>query len=209
MTAKYIQMVERYGRTEQQVDVATFARDLAKALGGALLPATEDATSNRAIKIGPDVLAVRSNHYASKGRVTVSISAPDVKWDDRNTYDKTHRTEDATVNPEGRTIERIAADIKRRVIDASLPALALQRAHAAQLAQGRADIVARAADLKAALPGLDIRVNEKERRAGIFNGASSHYLSGTLNADGSISLDRIGSMSTAKFLKIVAVLNDK
>ena len=116
------------------------------------------------------------------------------------------KTESATVNPDGRSIAAIAKDLKKRVIDANLAALDARRAYAAQQVKNRASIVTRAADLKAAYPKLDVRVNEREQNATIYSGPSAFYLSGRMNAQGRVSVDRFGDVSTETFLKILAVL---
>jgi len=63
-----------------------------------------------------------------------------------------------------------------------------------------------AAELKAAVPALDIRVDEKAQSATVYSGASNFYLSGRMSSDGMVTLDRLGSVSAATFRKIVAVL---
>jgi hypothetical protein len=202
----YLTEVESFGRKQARIDLPRFAADLAKVLAGTVVAKGEYPDERQAIKIGTELLNLSADNY--KKRVTVSISAPDVPWDDRNTYDKAHRTESATVNPDGRTIERIAADFKRRVIEPSKEALRLQREHAVRMAQGRASIVRLGNALKARLPDLDVRINEKEQRAAIYGGGRGHYLSATLSGDGTIAVERLGSMPLSKFEKIVAILNE-
>lgn len=201
-------------RTEIKIDMVSFARDLAKALDKLLtstavklLPAGDYPNESQTIRVGNDNLNLHAVNH--KRTVSASIAAPDVPWGDRNTYDKSHRTEQASVNPDGRKIEAIAADIYRRVIVASQAALAKQREYKAMQAEARASIVRVSAALKERLPALNLRVNEQEKRAAIYNGGDGHYLSGTLNADGTVGIDRIGSMSVETFVRIVEILNEK
>ena len=109
-----------------------------------------------------------------------------MKYNDRNTYDKAHRTESATINPDGRKIAAIAADVLRRVIVPSLPALELQRTYAAQQAKNRNGIAERAAALRQAVPGISVRLENGAQSATVYN--SGPYLSGTLSYDGKVSL---------------------
>lgn len=213
MTDSYITTTIEHGRERNVIDLPRFAKDLAKALDNLLtsvdvklLPTTEYPNERQTIRIGKDNLNLGADNY--KKRITASIAASDVTWDDRNTYDKSHRTETATVGPDGnRDIKTIARDLNRRVIDASQPALKLQREYAAKQQAGRAAIVIKANALKAKLPGLDIRTDEKAQRASIYGGSDGHYISATLNADGQVSIERIGSVSVEKFERIVAILN--
>jgi hypothetical protein len=197
---------ESFGRKELRIDLPRFAADLATQLTGTAANNGGYPDERQDIMVGTDQLHLSADNH--KKRVHVSISAPEVKYDDRNTYDKTHKTESASVNPDGRTIERIAADIKRRVIEPSKDALRLQREYAVKMAEGRASIVRLSAALKARLPSLDVRTNEKEQRAAIYSGSNGHYLSATLSGDGTIAVERLGSMPMSKFERIVAILNE-
>lgn len=213
----YITETLEYGRKRQAVDLSRFAADLTKALAKLLptvkvqhTPPTEYVDAHQAIMVGTDRLDLRSNSYQSKCRVIVYLDAPDVPHGDWSTYDKEQRTESATVNPDGRSIEAIARDINKRVIFANQPVLAKRRAYAKQQADNRATIVKHAADLKTAVPALDIRINEREQRAAIFGGSNfAGYLTGTLHADGTVNVDRLGSISNQQFRKIVAILAEK
>jgi hypothetical protein len=197
---------ESFGRIELRIDLVRFAADLAKQLAGTTAAKGGYPDERQDIMVGTDQLHLSTDNH--KKRVHVSISAPDVKHGDRNIYDKAHKTESASVNPDGRTIERIAADIKRRVIEPSKEALRLQREHAKRMAEGRAAIVRLSAALKRRLPDLDVRTNEQEQRAAIYGGSNGHYLSATLSGDGTVAVERLGSMPMSKFERIVAILNE-
>jgi hypothetical protein len=191
-----------YGSTK--IDMPRFAADIAKAIGGELLPPGDYPHERQFIRVGKDKLDLAANTW--KKRVNVSIEAPDVAWGDWSTYDKTQRTESASVNPDGRSIAAIAKDLKKRVVEANQAALAARRAYAAQQKQNRADIVARAAALKAACPNLTVNVNEREQNATIYSGPSQLYLSGRLDSRGRVQLDRLDYMSIDAFKKIIAIL---
>jgi hypothetical protein len=198
----YVSITEDYGR--KIIDLPRFAADVARELGVTVQPPEQYPNEQQYLLIGTDKLSLRAINH--KKRVSVYIDAPDVPYGDWSTYDKAQRTESITVNPDGRSISAIAKDIKKRAVDANLPALAARRAYAAQQKQNRANIVDRAAKLKAACPKLDIRVNEANQNASIYSGPSAFYLSGNMGSDGRVSIDRFGAVSTETFLKIVAVL---
>lgn len=213
----YIQVDESKpnNRWSATIDLVRFTRDLAKALN-TLLPSVDNIAvvtkgdyphERQQIRVGADVLELSAVNY--KKRISAYITAPDVAYGDWSTYDKDQKTVDASVNPDGRSIESIARDLNRRVIEANQPALAARRAHAERQKQARANIVTEAAKLKAACPGLDVRVNEREQSAAIYSGPSDYYLSGRLDADGRVSLDRIGAVSAATFRKIVKALESE
>jgi hypothetical protein len=194
------------GKPEKKIDLPRFAADLAKELGGEVSHEKLDYPGERQkIRLGADELWLGANNW--KKRVSASLHAPDVPWNDRNMYDRTHRTEDASVNPDGRSIAAIARDIKKRVIDASQSALAAQRAHATQQNQNRAAIVRHAAALKAARPELNVRVDEDSQKAVIYTGSGEHYVSATMHSDGSVGIDRLGSVSAEVFGQIMALVN--
>ena len=202
----YVTETEKYGRKEFKIDLPRFAADLAKELGAKVLNPTETdyPMDNQSMSIGANKLVLRADNW--KKKVEAYLEAPDVKWGDWSSYDKAQKTESAKVNPDGRPIASIAKDIQKRVIDANLPALAARRAYAVQQEKNRADIVTRAGKLKDAYPKLDIRVNEREQNASIYSGPSAFYLSGRMNSQGRVSVDRFGDVSTKTFLKILAVL---
>lgn len=210
---KYQKQIERYGRLETVTDVRAFAADLSKALnGGELQPAREDSIDDAmhrgCFSLGDDLIMVTGNYYHSKGRVTVHIEAPEIKHGDKNIHSKDHRTTSATVNPDGRSIDAIAKDIKKRVIEASQPALKLQREFAAQRNQARENIVEHMHTLSSAVPGLSVnRRSPDEQNAAIYSGSGNHYVSATLNSDGTVSISHLGSMSIEKFTAVMKLLN--
>lgn len=206
-------IVERteYGRTEYEVQIARFASDLAAALVGSAFPRQEGMPQDSWVitLTGNTELHIYADRYMrrrEKVRVHVSIHATDVKHDERCFGDKTARTCDASINPDGRTIEAIARDITRRVIKASEPALAAQRKYAAELRANRASIVRHANNLKNHFPALDIRVNETEQRAELYH--SEPYISGTMYADGTVSIRHMVTLRGEQFRKLVALLTE-
>lgn len=134
----YLVEVERYGRKEYEFETERFTRDLAAALGGEYL----SSDCNRgSIKLGAEELTIYSL-WNGRGRVECSMYAPDVPHSDRNYYSADHKTAEATVSS-ARPIEKIAADIRRRVIEASAAALANQRMFAGHSLRGRSQSLPR------------------------------------------------------------------
>jgi hypothetical protein len=209
----YLVETESFGRKEFKIDLPRFATDVAAALTALLpetavqvMPAGDYPAENQTIRVGNDNVNLHADNW--KKKVTASIAAPELKWGERNTYDKSHRTENASVNPNGRKVASIAADINRRVIVASQEALAKQREYAAAQVVAKAEIVRLANALKERLPGIDIRVNEQDKRATVYSGTTGHYFSGTLTVDGTVTIERVGSVPMDKFARIVAILNE-
>jgi hypothetical protein len=196
-------------RRDAHMDLARFATDFAKAIGGKLLPADGmDANTLRKLALGAEIISMSVPNYgpAAKMKVTFNISAPDVKHDERNFHDKAQKTDEATVSPDNRTIAAIVKDVKRRVIEANAPALAAQRAYAHTIREGRASIVEIANGFKKRFPGMDVRLNEKEQRATVYGG-KGHYVDASIMSDGSVNVQRLGSMTLYKFERVMALLN--
>lgn len=208
----YIVTVEKYGRKEQQTDLQRFAKDLSKALGGGeVIPNQEnyDDECFASFRLGSDLINLYGNRYGSKGRVSVSIRAPDIKHDEFNSYAKEHRTESAHVSPDARSIEQIAKDIRKRVVDASQEALRLQREYAAQKRAGRNNLATHIERLSQAAPYLQVRrQNDRELTASVHGGTGA-YFSGSLDSTGAVSIHHISSMSIDKFVRVMAILNEK
>jgi hypothetical protein len=172
-----------------------------------LAPAGDYPNEQQSIQFGADRLDLSFDSW--KRRINAYANAPEVAHGDWSTYDKAQRTDSASVSPDARPIESIAKDLWKRVIVANQPALAARRAYANQQKQNRSSIVKRAADLKAAWPMLDIRVNEREQSATIYSGPSKFYLDARLSPTGLVSIQRIGGVSTEIFGKILAALESE
>lgn len=205
----YITWTESYGRKERKIDLDRFAEDLARELGCELAARADEELDRwrRYINVGSDRLMVSANDW--KGRVNVSIAAPEIGHDDRDLYNKDHKTESATVNPDGRSIAAIAKDIKRRVIAASQGALAAQREYAAKQKANRAGLAETVAKMKEAMPYLDIRYNEREQRASIYDGggdAQLNYLSAELGYDRTIQIRGLSNLSVEQFTRAIETI---
>ena len=199
----------RYGsnRKEIAIDLPRFAADLAKELGGEVLPAGDYPGERQKIKVGADELWLGADNH--KKRVSASLHAPDVPWNDRNMYDKAARTDDATVNPDGRPIAVLARDIRKRVIDANQPAMAAQRAYADKRVEDRGNVELQVAALKASHPALNVRISDDKLSANISGGCSGHYIDAQIDGAGRVSIRRIGTVSAKQFDRIMAALSEE
>lgn len=187
----------------RRVDIARFAADLAAELDATARPYRDDyPNENQRIDLPGEVyLYLRANDY--KSRVWISLSASDVRHDERNFYDKDQRTIEATVNPDGRPMAAIARDVRKRVIEANAPAIAAQRAFAASRRDHAAGIEAIAARIGKV---ADVRINDDRLGASIYLNRNGAYLGARINSSNSITIDRFGSITEAQFLAIVDVL---
>ena len=202
-TTKEDSATRSFIRTSKVIDIEAFTRDLAKALGGKI--ATQELTNvYGAIDLGDNT---RLNLYANnwKASVDVSITATDVKHGERSVYDKAQKTVSATVNPDGRKIDAIARDIRKRVIDANAPALAAQRAYRNERHNGREQIALLAGRLKELCPSLSISKRDPDAESvSIYSGEP--YVSATMDADGKVRIERMVSITMPQFVNLLALL---
>lgn len=192
------------GKMEKVMDLHRFTADLAREMGGRFIK-TEDSDrldTFSTFVLGNEEITI---YVDWKKKVTISIRALDVKPDDINRYDRSHDTASASVNPDGRTIKAIAADIRKRVIDASQDALRLQRERVAQRTDARAQIASAADQLKAL--DIDVRVGNDGLSGSISNKYGKPYFSGSFHTN-TVSIERLQSMSVEKFARILAIINE-
>lgn len=194
----YISQDGRY----YKVDTQRFARDLCKAMGGTNL---QGEYAMARFMVGTEQIWVHGDDW--KKRVNIGVSAPDVAHGDRNLYNGDHKTAEASFNPD-RPIERLAKEVRTRVIEASKDALAKQRAYAAEQIARREGIAADAAKLQAEMPNITVRVNDSDKQSATIWAKGDIHLSARLNVGGTVYIDRIGSVSVEKFKKIMAILEE-
>jgi hypothetical protein len=182
-----------------QIDLFTFAQDLASELGydGKAIRGAHDGYAS--IDLGDAVLSL----YREKGKVQVGIEAK-VDRTDRNFYASEHKTAKANITPDLARIARIAVDIRKRVIDPSQSALQAQRDWEASRKTARASSASTADKLDAM--GLYVKRDQTEPRGDFSTRGNSHHISGYFNGD-SVNIRSIGSISVEKFAQIVAILN--
>lgn len=186
----------------RSIDIARFAADLAREIGGIARPWNADyPNENQAIDLtDATTLHLRADDW--KGRVAISIDATDIPFNDRPMHGSGHQTESVTVNPDGRPIAAIARDVTKRVIEANADAIAKRRAYAI----GRRDDRANLAAMVAALAGGPIRARINDDGLSADVGIAGHYIYASLSPSGAVSINRIENISLEKFTRIAAII---
>jgi hypothetical protein len=209
----YFTTKETFGRTEKILDVQRFTRDLAKAMGGAYkAPKPDDmGVGERYATFDLDGFTIgitRSWQDRLADKVTVNIDPADVKL----TYNDTPRGDDyklprASLSA-GKPMARIVADIRRRVIEPAKAPTEKRRAYAADL-KAKANNLAARADTFRKNPRLDVRVENGATHSGTIFNREGVYLNARFYADGTVGIDRLGTISADQFEAILAVLYSK
>ena len=193
-------------RKETKIDIERFGRDLAQALNGRLvLEDSEWKGTPRYASIvldGDRTLTLYADEY--KQRISIGIKVTSMGHGEWSSYHDEQKTTDATVNPDARPIALIAKDISKRVIQASEPALEARRAYKRAQDAAKSGVLATAAALRAACPTLTVRVND-DSSGGTFY-SSEPYLSGRINYGGSLTVERLDSLTVAKVADLFKVL---
>lgn len=211
----YVTTIEKYNRPEQVLDLHRFAADVCKLLKGKIVQQKHDEIVNEryvSIEIDGAVLGLTKGWKRSElDKVTVNIGPLGLKLAYNDTpRGPEYKTPEATVST-ARPLDKIVADIKRRVIEPGKAPIAKLHEHAATCDQQRNSLVAVAADLRKRYPMLQVTVKDGERfSAGLYRNANDEpYLSGSVRADGSVSIDRLGSLSAEQFERVMAALYPK
>jgi hypothetical protein len=205
----YIIEREQHGRNERSVDVERFTADLAKALGGTVIPRDQYPDRYAEFSLDDTVVTVsRGWAHREFDKVTIGIEAADVRftYNDRPSG-ADYRTPKATVSVT-RPLARIVADVKRRVIEPAKAPLAKLRDHAAMVAKRTSDLAATAERLRRDYPGLDVSIKNGSSYSGTLyrNRDGAPYLSGNFNADGSVNIERLGSLTADQFERLMRAL---
>jgi len=203
------------------IDLPQFARDFAKFTGGKVVTKSEtvhDANRWQKVQLSEHVI-VRFGTDTSKGRLEVDLDyVPGIAHYDRNIYDKSHKTESCTVDP-NRAMANVSQDITRRVVLPSMPAIQKQIEYAHQQRKARAGIAATIAAFKKANPRLEVRQQKPETDQGATFHTPYHVkartyhekqgevdISGDLDHNGRIDIDKICGLDLEGFLEIKATL---
>jgi hypothetical protein len=209
---RYITVSHAYGRHTEKINLDAFAADLAAALGGTLeQPEPGYHTSCRiAFPEAGLCLSVSSGWRKSEARrVTVSAHITDVRYDDRPCSDGrgTYKMPEATVSID-RPMAKIAADVKRRVIDAAERPSAAIRAYAAKRAVERDDLAAAIKRIVSAVPEMAESRNgpSDNYRRQLHWMADGIHMSAYAYSTGHVSVERLGTVSAAAFIEICEVL---
>jgi len=206
---------ESYGRVERVMDVQKFAADLAKALGGTYVaPKPNDMGAGERyahiIVDDCDIGITRGWENRNSDKVTFNIAPANCTLG----YNDTPRGEEYKLPRASMSVSkpmnRLVADVKRRVIDPAKAPIAKRREHAAELKRRANSLVDVAAKLRAAHPGLEVKVADGSTYSGsIYRNGDGPYVSGSVYADGTVSIDRMGTLSPAQFDRVMrALFND-
>lgn len=183
---------------------AAFAmRDFATALAAELGAKTGEMEGGTYvvghIALGDLALHLNAEYGAKMGRVKVSIG-----YAGPYTYDRRISWPSITVDA-SRPLDKIAADVKRRVIEPAAAPLAQLREIEAALANGRAAVEAQAAKITKCYPFASVKVKTGEAQADLYMNRDV-YLSGRLNANGSLYVDRLGTVPPERLSAVLAAL---
>jgi hypothetical protein len=196
----------RHGRRETFFDVAAFGRELCKALGGSELSPDTAADHYFHFQVGDAEISLSEGwHTNDCQRVHVRImptnfALPSGQWP------RGLILPEASV-PVAWPMDRIAADIKRRVIDASPEPFAALRRRQGQITAAATTLRLHAATLSERFGNLDIRVVEGDHHvAQIYSRGNRTYLVGRLYADGQVNIDRIDALSSEQFAAVCEIL---
>lgn len=185
------------------VDVAKIAQELAKAWGAEVGECEEGAFGIGRVLIDGLTIYVRGGLQLSKIDVGASCPALERKL---SHYARPEFPRASADTAKG--IEKLAADLKRRVVDkAQAPLATLQASFSAQCGH-RENLKAHAEAMRAAVPGLEVSISadETDTTAALRGNAGGLYFTGRLSSSGSVSFDRVGSIGNAKALKVLAAL---
>lgn len=194
---------DRYGVDNQLLDVAEFGKALAEALGGTLGETERGAYGRAVIDMGDDLtLTVLGAQSGDKARIYASspLRHPAAG---SPLYGDQFKMPEATVSA-SRPIEKIAADIKRRVIALAATPLANIREELARRQSSVSTLGTNAATLREAFPSLEITVDERNEVASVWG--RDTYLTARMYPNGSLVLDRIGALDADKARRILAIL---
>lgn len=204
MTDHPYMIKSRWG--EMSLDTPRLVADLAKALGATVKPDEMAASefSPGTIIIGEMSIYVRSEHGAKKGRARISIGAPELA------RKLSHGGPDAfpaiTVDA-SRPLDKLATEVRRRVIEPAAAPLAALKARIEGEHNARADCERHAARIRAAHPKANIAFRDASTtEANFYMNTSGGYLTGRLQPDGRLYVDRCGTVEGVRVDAVLAAL---
>lgn len=181
------------GRTETYFDVAAFVEALAAELG--LVPMIEERGEWAVAKIdagGGLTLYVHAQHGANARRVRLS-SGMQAEWKLNH-----HARQDwpsITVSAD-RPLQRIAADVRRRLLEPSAPLVDASKARIAEEADRVQSLRTLAEQLPRECPGLQVKIEgDNPRSAGLYLNRGKTYVLGQLSPNGEVHFERVAVRS--------------
>lgn len=214
MPSKYSYTVEAYGRPEHRLDVQSFTKDLAKAMGGEYCPPEEpgDTHDNRSFgrfRFPGDGVKVTVYHgYGLKPeQVSLRLDLEDFPNEVRNAiYGDKYKLPEIKVSVE-RSLQVLARDIEKRLIQAAQAPLTARRELARSYHETAESLDKAMAEFRAAFPGARLDVVSNSKQSATFY-ISEPYVSGTLFAEGSVTINHMASLPRGKLVRLVALLRE-
>jgi hypothetical protein len=201
-------MIEKaeFGRTIEIIDIKTFTRDLAAAMDGKVLPSEDEYNTKRYAKFELDSCVIGVTAGWQTNKVLVTISPTGINPNDASPHGDKYKLPRINVSVE-RPIVTIVAHIKRRLIEPAKAPIAELRQYVKNMNRAANDLQAAAAKLRTAHPALQVKVGENETySATVYSNDPGPYLNARLYADGTVSIDRLGSLSPEQFERLMAAL---
>ncbi len=198
-----------YGREEKFLSIGRFAKALAPLLGATLELAhgDEDGWMTQARLVLGDLTIFVSARGGTQARPRPELRAyPTAST--QKLYNKftVPKFPEMTVDA-SRPLDKIAADVKRRLIEPSAEPLAKVKELFAALAAQESSLAGNIARLRQAFPTATIRDPETNATSASFYLTTPDcYLSGTLKQDGSLYVERLGELKPGRLDKVLAAL---
>jgi hypothetical protein len=185
-----------------------FGRALAQALGHAVhVDMPGSLYPNVTIDCGDGLkLYLRSEYGAKLGRVEV-FAAFDGPGHRLETHERPKLPSAGADS--ARSIEALAKDITRRVIEPARPAIAAYRDALAKRENVTAGLKGMAKAMEASFPGLQVTLRDDNATEAqiYFNRPEVGYLTGTMNADGKCSFQRVAIHTADGARRLFALLS--
>jgi hypothetical protein len=193
----------------KSVDLARFVPDLAAALGGKVFRPEGYLDSDRRLNIELDGFVISASQlWNDSTKVTLHIDEREREWLGSNEpYGDDYKMPSIRISVD-RPMKALVADIRRRLIEPAKAPAAKRREYAARMAESKSNLATVAAALRQRFPRLEVRDPKDQVHAtGLYlNSDAGPYLSGTVYADGKVSIDRLGQLSPEQFDRLMKAL---
>jgi hypothetical protein len=174
---------------EKRLDIHALASDLAPALGAQLVHDESEHYRGR-LEIDGLRLCLSAVWGARSGRV--KVSAYDPRADRLHYRSDLQRIPSITLDAT-RPIDKLAGDIKRRLIEPARAIVDQVTLRLAQQAHDDAQLLAHAEALKARWPFLEVKIGAD--RAQIYGRHNGGYFTGSMRADGGVRIERVDTQA--------------
>jgi len=192
-------------RTDIEFDSKRFLGDITTALGGAtdIDPEYQGGRFN----LGELAIYIRAGYGAKARRVTISCGIAD-RAIHQLAYAQGRVGEFPSISIDtDRPLDAIVKDIRKRLIEAASEPLAQAKALAQKQANTASELKAHADRINSQFPGVvTLPDDNTKREAALYMNGGGCYLSGRLNSDGGIYVDRLGSVPAHKVEALLKLL---